>query len=374
MSETQFEQMKRFVGFDAETGATLHALRDTGPDLNRLVNRFYDRIEQDDAARAVVAAHSSRDALSLTLTRWLREFLDGPWDEAYYERRRRIGARHVQIGLQPHYVFTAMNVLRLGLDQASVTQQMRDAVNKLMDLELGIVTNAYWTHIGDELQRSERMATIGEMAGSFAHEIRNPLSAMRNASWFLSRTLSGDADDRVSRHLSVMEQKIKETSRLVASLLEFARLRPAVHETVRVDSLIGGALEDLEVPESIEIAVAPADPALTVPVDRAQLVSVLRNLVQNAIQAIQGMDRPVGRVAFEVSATDDRVRIAVADDGPGIAREQHGAVFRPLVTTRVYGLGLGLAYCRRVVEAHQGVLSLESTPGEGARFTVELPR
>ncbi len=369
LEATLFEQMKSYVGFEADDAAALNTLAATvGPHLEDIVADFYDRIDDEPGAQAVVAAHSSRERLSKTLLQWLREFLDGPYDAHYYQRRARIGQVHVRIGLPPHYVFTAMNVLRLGLIPHATTEQ-RVAVHKLMDLELGIINNVYWDHIGAELQRNERLATIGELAGSFAHEIRNPLSAMQNAAYFLNYKIGSGGDERVQRHLEVMRTKVEECNRLVGSLLEFARERQPISSEIPMRALLTSVREEVAA-DGAPVNVTIPEEMITFTGDEVQLRALLRNLVRNAQQAVGD----AGSVSMSLSVTDRAITIEVADDGVGIEADMLEKIFAPLVTTKTYGLGLGLPYCRRVARAHGGSLAVTSTLGQGSTFTLELPR
>ncbi len=380
MTDNLFDAMKAYVSFGQNDSRALASLSvAAAPHLDEIVREFYGRIEADPGARAVVDAHSTRDRLADMLRTWLEQFLSGPHDDAYYQRRRRIGEVHVRIGLEPHYVFTAMNVLREGVAPLADDAQ-RSAVHKLMDLELAIINNVYWEHVTAGLQRKERLATIGELAGSFAHEIRNPLAAMQNAAWLLRERAVAAEDDRAQRALQIMNDKVVECARLVESLLEFARVRPLETARFSILPLIRVAVSEATPDVPITIEAPNALDGLTVNADGAQLKAVLRNLIRNAAQAVQqavhesGAAGAAGAVTVHVAAEEQMVRIQVADDGPGIDEAQQHNIFQPLVTSKTYGLGLGLPYSRRVAKAHGGTLTVESRPGNGATFTLELPR
>ncbi|MFT5429440.1 MAG: two-component system sensor histidine kinase HydH, partial [Myxococcota bacterium] len=217
-----FEQMKRFADFGQRDSDLLAGLLLTAePHLDGIVERFYDRIDETGETRLVVETHSSRARLSGTLGVWIRELLAGPHDDAYYVKRCRIGRMHVKIGLKPHYVFTALTILRVGLVEVATAEQAA-SLHRLMDIELAIINQVYWGDVTEALKRSERLATIGELGASLAHEIRNPLAAMQNSA-FLLRQSAAKGGPPAGKYLGVLDTAIDECSRLVTSMLEFAR-------------------------------------------------------------------------------------------------------------------------------------------------------
>lgn len=362
--------MKAYVGFAQTDSDALKELgRRASAELPGVVRRFYDAVDGDPEARAVVEAHSRRERLEGTLLQWLVAFCAGPHDDDYYEKRCRIGRMHLRIRLKPHYVFMAMNILREGLtEQASAPE--RSAVNKLMDIELGIINQVYWDDVTAELQRTERMATIGELAGSFAHEVRNPLMAMQNSSYLLRHRLSVMEDPKVGRALTVLEDKIEVCSRLVGSMLEFARHNEPAKTDIELADMLARVVADIDPPQNVVVETHIDSTCQTVRGDEVQLGAVMRNLVRNAVQALEDGG---GTITLRVTRTAGVVSIAVSDDGPGVPSELQTDIFRPLVTTKTYGMGLGLPYCKRVAAAHGGRLVLESEPGSGATFILEVP-
>ena len=371
MSSGHFDEMKRLVGFGpAETRLLGELLPRVEPEAEDIVREFYDVVESSPEAHAVVLAHSSRERLSATMHRWILEFLRGPHDYPYYVRRRQIGLVHVRIGLPPHYPFVTVNVLRRRLNLLARPDQAV-AVDKLMDLELSIMNEVYWEHLMSALRRRERLATIGELAGSMAHEIRNPLAAIQNATFYL-RGRMPEANGRTARHLEVIERKVLECGRVIDSMLEFAQDRTPMHERMQLQQLIRGAAQEIEDAEGVEMVLDLPEGAVDVTGDPVQLRGMFRNLLTNAVQALAGSGRV--RVTITSGGPPDRVRVTVFDNGPGIHPEVQASLFEPLVTTKTYGLGLGLAYVHRVVEAHGGLVRARTTEDGETAFAVELPR
>jgi two-component system sensor histidine kinase HydH len=216
----------------------------------------------------------------------------------------------------------------------------------------------------------ERLAALGEMAAVLAHEIRNPLGAIKGLAQVLDERARAASQDR-----ELTETIVRETvrlERLVADLLAYARPRPPDRRPVDVAALARRAADLLAAEASAagaRIALeAPAYPVVAL-ADAGQLTQLFTNLLLNALQA---MPRG-GAVEVRVGREKEAVVVTVADEGSGIAPQEAARLFDPFYTTKPNGTGLGLAICRRVAEAHGGRIALEEHTGPGARLRVELP-
>jgi PAS domain S-box-containing protein len=234
-----------------------------------------------------------------------------------------------------------------------------------------------------EVRRGERLAALGQMALALAHEIRNPLSAIRGVAQLLQAELgTGDYHE----HLAVMLAETDRVNRVMEALLDVGRpmrfdfARVNLHELLeRVCLLAEPAARRHEV--QIVRRYDPSLPALWADADR--LVQVFQNLVQNGIEAMPGggrltlttrmsLDPLYGKVDPGGGARP-LVEVLVADEGEGIPAELRDRVFDPFVTTKPRGLGLGLALAHRIVEEHRGALRVRSTQGKGTVFACYLP-
>ena len=229
---------------------------------------------------------------------------------------------------------------------------------------------------------ADRLASLGELAGSIAHEINNPLAIIAEyAGWFRSRLgRHGDVPAHVQADaelaLEKIEKAVERARRISQNFLRFARSPDA---NVRDVSLVDLAAEVVELTSKTaydrEVSVAIVSDSgvpLRLSTDPYQLRQVLLNLVTNAIQAVpQG-----GKVALRLGGNDQVVSIAVEDNGPGIPEENIERVFEPFFTTKPegQGTGLGLAVSRGIVERLGGRIEIDSKPGEGCTFRVIVPR
>jgi signal transduction histidine kinase len=223
-----------------------------------------------------------------------------------------------------------------------------------------------------EVARRDRLAALGDVASAFAHEVRNPLNAVSMGLQRLRAEFAPAPLDEYTRFVDVMQGEVTRLNGIVEEFLSLARPLPLAREPVALDRVVGdltALVERQAAAAGITVRASVPAPAPVALADRHHLTQVLLNLVLNAVQAMG----PGGEVTIETQAARERVAIDVVDTGPGIAPECLARIFDPYFTTRAGGLGLGLTIVRRIVEAHQGTIEVDSTPGRGTRFRVWLP-
>ncbi len=375
--EHLFDEMKRYIGFSELDEDNLRRVGPrVAPHVSSITDEFYARILQHDGARAAITGGEAQvESLKCTLVAWVAELFEGPWDHAYYERRARIGRRHVKIDLPQRYMFTAMNLIRTRLLKiVAETADSREqglaeaaSIDRVIDLELAVMLHTYQENSLSRLQQSERLATFGQFAASIAHELRNPLGVIESSSFLLRKRL-GDAGEAAARHLNKIDAQVQLSNRIITSLLDLVRERPLVPREVKARELLTAAIEatpSCTVPVAIE---APEEP-LMLRADFDQARQILTNLLANASEAAgQG-----GEILVVIRRADDSVAFLVCDSGPGIEPSIRRRIFEPLVTTKVRGIGLGLALCRRLAERNGGTIALTNGPLRGAAFELRLP-
>ena len=231
-----------------------------------------------------------------------------------------------------------------------------------------------------ELVQAQKMEAIGMLVSGVAHELNNPLAAIRLFSQLLRRDPRLPEDLRSDADL--FEREVDRTKRIVQNLLDFARQRPPERHATRLDVLVGNVLDLQSYSLGAGGIAVDVDVPLSLPVvelDRGQMQQVLLNLLQNAIQSI-GSSRASGRIRIAAqprlrSDGEEVVWLSVADNGPGVPPELRERLFLPFFTTKEpgKGTGLGLSVSFGIVAAHDGHLWYESPPEGGARFVIELP-
>ena len=220
------------------------------------------------------------------------------------------------------------------------------------------------------LERNQRLAAMGEMAASLAHQLRTPLATALLYSANLAKPdLAHDARARFAEKAT---EQLKRLERLIQDVLLFARGEHIGREVIPVQTLLADASLTLE-PLCAERSVVfrregDAGEAIIVG-GRKALTGALLNLLENALQVCESG----GEVCLGVSVMSRRVRISVRDTGAGIAPEHQARIFEPFFTTKGQGTGLGLAIALGVARAHGGGIEVSSTPGAGTEFVMELP-
>jgi two-component system, NtrC family, sensor kinase len=342
-----------------------------------LVDDFYAEIERHPGARKVITGGQAQiERLKGTLVQWVRELLGGRYNADYVLRRWRVGWRHVEIGLDQVYTNVALSRLRMGLvrrlqerwqgDERQLRETVR-SIHKLLDLDLAIIEDAYQSEYMLRLQRSERLATLGEVAGGVAHELRNPLNVVKTSVYYLLNARN-PTPQKNADHLNRIERNVELADNVISSLSSFARLPVPDLRPIEVEALVREALEVNPPSEGIELAIdCPRELALALG-DRDQLRIALGNLIRNANDAMAHG----GRMAISGYLVDGSIEISVSDTGVGIDPKDLARIMEPLYSTKARGLGLGLAIARSIVEKNQGSLRVQSELGRGSTFTVRL--
>ncbi len=324
-------------------------------------------IESSSSAIAVVA----RDGTVLTANRAFwdlvgGEGLDEPIDALFppFDELLRSGARSLETQF--------MN--RQGVEkEVTVTSSplhAGDIADGARVLVIGDITERVW--LERELQEKERLAALGLLAAGVAHEVNTPLTGISSYAQLLLNDVA--PDDPKYRLLKKMEQQSFRASSLVNNLLDLIANRPRTREAVSVPDLITLTLalhEDLFKAKQISIHLSEM-PRTEVRGNFHDLQQVLTNVLLNARDAVDER----GNIWIAAEENGGRVNIRVKDDGNGIPPELIGRIFEPLVTTKrgQGGTGLGLAITRRILHASDGEITVQSLPGEGAEFTISLPR
>jgi len=225
----------------------------------------------------------------------------------------------------------------------------------------------------DELLKKERLSALGQLTATVAHELRNPMSAIRNTAYALREAAGADAL-RFARPLARLERSILRCENLVSDLLDFARPKEAQKRPLRLDEWLGEVLDEQKLPEDIALERRLGAPEIHVALDAEQFRRVIINLIENAVQAITGHEAqaPERRVTVTTRAAD-RIEISVEDSGPGIPPEVLPRVFEPLFSTKGFGTGLGLPTVKQIVERHDGTIEIASEPGHGTAVLIRLP-
>lgn len=217
------------------------------------------------------------------------------------------------------------------------------------------------------LALSERLAVIGRMAGVIAHEFRNQLGVMRNAAYFLKMRIV-TKDEKVIRHLEILDEQITETERIIENILAFSRTSQPQLQRVDCPELLKAALDKVRIPEGIKVEMR-IESLPPLEIDPLQFGIVFFNIILNSLQAMGAS----GALHIGGTKADNYVILIFKDTGEGIREEDKKRIFEPFFSTKSRGTGLGLATAKIIIEKHKGSINLESEYGKGTAVIVKLP-
>jgi PAS domain S-box-containing protein len=225
-----------------------------------------------------------------------------------------------------------------------------------------------------QLKDSERLATIGQTAGMVGHDLRNPLQTITGELYLakdeVESLADGEAKNNLRESMQVIEEQAVYMDKIVSDLQAFVRPVKIDKKPVVLKEIVAAVLETVAIPKDMTVKMQIRDDFPEIKCDDQLIKRVLINLVTNAVQAM-----PSGGI-LTLSAqviSGDQVSLAVEDTGVGIPEHIKPQIFTPLFTTKPRGQGFGLAVCKRVIEAHDGTISFESSAGKGATFTIQFP-
>jgi PAS domain S-box-containing protein len=219
-----------------------------------------------------------------------------------------------------------------------------------------------------KLVKSERLAAIGELAGMIGHDLRNPLTGIKNSAYFLKKKGRSISPVQSKEMLDTIDKCVDYSNKIVNDLLDYSREISLEPQEYSPKQLLSEALTMIDVPNTIELIIQMPDKPL-LKVDLHKIKRLLINLIKNAIEAMPS----AGKLTIYGDQRGDCFEISIADTGPGISDQVLPKLFTPLFTTKAQGMGFGLAICKRIVEAHGGAISVKTAAGEGTTFTVTLP-
>ncbi len=219
-----------------------------------------------------------------------------------------------------------------------------------------------------QLLQKEKLATLGQLAGSVGHELRNPLTVIANAVYLL-RTSLPERNEQTEGYLRMIDSEVKTASRIIADLLDYASARVSPPEALDVAAMVAKILEDTDIPAGIKVERKISGNLPRAFANPGQVRQILANLFSNACQAMpEG-----GALTVTAARYRGRVRLTVADTGVGISKENMTRLFEPLFTTKPKGIGLGLALSKTLAEMNEMTINVDSREGKGARFTLTFP-
>ncbi len=253
------------------------------------------------------------------------------------------------------------------ISDLKAAQQKLTEVNELLEQRVRQRTDELQAAQAD-LVKAEKLSTLGQVSGGIAHEIRNPLNAIRTSAYYLrnARSLS---PEKMTEHLERIDRQVSLVDSVITALSDIARLPEPRVESSDINVLIRQVLGTVSIPDNITIKNELAPTLPTVTIDPNQIAIVFRNLLRNARDAMP--DGGLIRLASQQRA--EAIIIEVIDNGVGIESDDLRRITEPLFTTKARGMGLGLAISAAIIDKNRGRLEVESEVGVGTTFALHLP-
>jgi len=219
-----------------------------------------------------------------------------------------------------------------------------------------------------QLVKSERFAAFGELAGMIGHDLRNPLTDIKNAAHFLKEKGRAISEAQSKETLETIDKCINHSNQIISDLLDYSR---EIHLELQENSprmLVLDALALINIPENVKILNnVPEEPHIKV--DSNRITRVFINLIRNGIEAIP----KEGSITINCKEAKNNIEISFTDTGTGISKDILPKIFLPIVTNKAQSMGFGLAICKRIIDAHAGTIAIETVEGKGTTLTVTLP-
>ncbi len=223
----------------------------------------------------------------------------------------------------------------------------------------------------DKLNKGKRLADVGRLSATIAHELRNPFAAIRTAAYNIKMK---SMDPRLQSHLANIDKKILESDQIIKNLLYYSSIKAPQTETFyfcrMMDECVALSKEIYSDHKVLIKRICKCGRDLKIEGDPIQLKEVFNNLLNNAYEAF---DDKGGRIEIKAQADKEWLNVRIKDNGPGVDPKVRGKVFEPFFTTKVRGMGLGLPLCSQIISLHNGTINMTSKPGKGTAIEVKLP-
>ena len=261
----------------------------------------------------------------------------------------------------------------VAIENAQLIQQLNDASVKLQEyadhLEVKVEERTReLKEAQNRLLKSERLAAIGELAGMVGHDLRNPLTGITGATYYLKNKVGKKMDDKTKEMLEIIEKDIAYSNKIINDLLDYSREIKLELSESSPKAIIEEALSLIKIPRNVKVFDLTEN-ELKIEVDVDKVKRAFVNIIKNAVEAMP----KGGRLTIQSKRSTNECEIAFSDTGTGMADSMLQKIWSPLYTTKAKGMGFGLPICKRIVEAHGGKIAVETAAAKGTTFTVSIP-
>lgn len=281
------------------------------------------------------------------------------------------GRRPTRESLAPLELF--LHQAAVAIENARLIKQLNDANIQIQEyagkLEVKVAERTReLIEAQNKLLKAERLAAIGQLAGMVGHDLRNPLTGIAGATYYLKTKYASKMNEKGKEMIKIIEQDIEYSNKIISDLLDYSRELHLEFTESTVELIVKEAVAQVKVPKRVKISKVTQND-LKIKVDKEKMKRVFVNIIKNAVDAMPNG----GTLTIRSKVLDGNMKVAFKDTGEGIKKDVLEKLWSPFFTTKAKGMGLGLPICKRIVEAHGGKISVESRFGKGTTFTVIFP-
>jgi nitrogen fixation/metabolism regulation signal transduction histidine kinase len=250
------------------------------------------------------------------------------------------------------------------------TDDLKKANERLeSEIKVRIKKNQELLNLQNQLGRQERLANVGQVSSNIAHELRNPMAAIRNSVYFLRNNLS--TPDKSLEHLEIIDQQLSASDEVIEHLLNITKGKELKLSAVNLKELCVNVLEVLNLSDQVKFSYKSEPKNLELTVDKLLFRQIISNLFINSIQS----NDLISDVKIEIIAMKKKefIEILITDNGTGIPQELQSRVFEPLYTDKEDGFGLGLALCSDLLARHRGSIEIKESSAKGTTISLKIP-
>ena len=364
----RFAEILDYVGFTKQDVVVLRRIfGEIGHEFPSVVDRFYEAHQSNRHTANIFDGPEQIARLQSSFTKWLAELFTEDRDLDYCQHRWVIGEVHVSVGLNPQFMFGAMNIVRSSLFKLMNENDLMAhwiSVERALDIDLMIMVQSYWDYVTDI-----KLKTPFALASGMAHEIRNPLNSIVLNLSLLER--SGNFTEKERDICASLQSEIERIKKTMTEMIDFTRPIDLVcrsFPSAEMEKSLRYQFQEELSENDIIVAFEHSADEVLVFGDFDRLKQVLINLIQNAANAI-GKE---GRILISFKQKRRGSEIWVLDDGPGMKGKDMLRMWELFYTTRAEGTGLGLPIVKQIIESHEGSIDATSSRA-GTRFVIQLP-
>jgi PAS domain S-box-containing protein len=281
------------------------------------------------------------------------------------------GRRPTKESLMPLELF--LHQAAVAIENAQLIQQLDSARTEISkyagELEVKVQERTKeLTEAHAKLLKNERLAAIGELAGMVGHDLRNPLTGIAGAAYYIKANSTPKLDQKSREMLGIIEEDVQRSNKIISDLLEYSREIRLEFSEITPKAMLKEVLSLVKIPRNIQVKNLSKDnPRISVDIEKMRRVFI--NIIKNAVEAMP----KGGTLTMKSKKSDNNVEFSFADTGQGMTKCVLDRLWSPLFTTKAKGMGFGLPICKRLVEAHGGKISVASEIAKGSTFTITVP-